>query len=289
MLSERGHEVVVFTRSAQAAAQGALPSVRYVPWDVEGRGPWPELVERSHAVVNLAGEVIGGWRWTSQKKRRILESRILATRALVGAISSASQRPHLFISVSATNYYDTSRCEVATEESPPGEDFLSGVCVEWEREASQVQQLGLRLVVPRIGIVLDPTHGALPRFLLPFRFFLGGPLGSGRQWFPWVHPQDVLDVMLAALEREDLSGPFNVTAPGIVTMEDFCAHLGQALGRPSWLRIPEPALRLALGEMSVLVLQGARVVPERLLSAGFRFQVPRLEDALPAILSPARR
>ena len=286
MLARRGHEVLVLTRSPRNARQQALPMVRYVPWDVQGRGQWPELLEGSHAVVNLVGEVIGGWRWTSQRKHRILESRITATRALVEAIRSANQRPHVFISASATNYYNTSTREVATEASPPGEDFLSSVCVAWEHEASQVQRLGVRLVVPRIGIVLDPTHGALPRFLLPFRLFLGGPLGSGRQWFPWVHPQDVLGVMLETLEQEDFSGPLNVTAPGIVTMDDFCAHLGQTLGRPSWLRIPGPALRIALGEMSVLVLEGARVIPERLLSAGYRFHFPRLEEALKAILSP---
>jgi uncharacterized protein (TIGR01777 family) len=289
LLAARGEDVVILTRDPERARKGGIPSVNYVGWDLRQQGPWGAAFEGADAVVNLVGESIAGWRWTRGKKQRILESRLRATRALVQAIRAASVRPHVFISASAVNYYDSSWPGAVTESSPPGQGFLAEVTVAWEREASHVVDLGVRLVLLRIGIVLDASQGALPRLLPPFRWFIGGPLGSGRQWFPWIHSEDVAGIILTAIERDDLAGPLNGTAPGILTMNDFCSHLGHVLHRPSWFRVPASALRLMLGEMSVLVLRGAKVLPERLLAAGYRYRFPELEGALQDLLADPRK
>jgi len=289
LLAAQDNSVVVLTRDPDRVTREGGSSARFVGWDAREPGPWAEEMEGADAVVNLVGESIAGWRWTRQKKHRILESRIMATRALVQALSAARKRPNVFISASAVNYYSSRPHGDVTESSPPGEDFLAEVSVAWEREAAPARELGLRLVLLRIGIVLDPSRGALPRFLLPFRLFLGGPLGLGRQWFPWVHPEDLVGIILAAIKRKDLVGPVNAAAPGIVTMNDFCSQLGAVLGRPSWIRVPATALRLLLGEMSALVLSGPKVVPAKLLAAGFRFRYPALEGALRSLLDTPLR
>jgi uncharacterized protein (TIGR01777 family) len=285
LLAAGRNDVVVLTRDPERAGRDSAPTIRYLGWDARHPGPWAHELSGADAVINLVGESIAGWPWTGERKRRVLESRIHATRAIVQALGSATPPPRTMISASAVNYYDASAAGTVTESSPPGTGFLSGVCVAWEREALPAVEMGVRLVTLRIGIVLDQSQGALARLLLPFRMFVGGPLGSGRQWFPWIHTDDVVKVIMTALERQDLAGPLNLTAPGIVTMEAFSSRLGQVLRRPSWLRVPGFILRLLLGEMSVLVLDGARVVPEKLLAAGYRFRFPELEEALRDALS----
>jgi len=289
LLGAQGDSVVVLTRDPGRVTREGGSAARFVGWDVREDGPWAQELEDADAVVNLVGESIAGWRWTRQKKRRILESRIMATRALVRALSTARKPPKVLISASAVNYYSSVPQGDVTESAPPGDGFLAEVSVAWEREAALVRELGLRLVVLRIGIVLDPSRGALPRFLLPFRLFLGGPLGSGRQWFPWIHPEDLVGIILRAIQQRDLVGPVNAASPGIVTMNEFCSQLGAVLGRPSWIRVPSAALRLLLGEMSALVLSGPKVVPARLLDAGFQFRYPELEAALRNLLDTPQR
>ena len=284
-LADQGHALVVLTRNPDRAAGSHTPSVRLVGWDAQSQGPWAGELDGADAVVNLTGETIAGWRWTEQKKRRIRESRVRATTALAEAVRAVRRRPSVFLSMSAVNYYDAFARDAVTESSPPGRSFLSDVTVAWEQAASSVSELGVRLVLLRTGIVLDAAHGALPYFLLPFRLLLGGPLGTGRQWFPWIHPDDVLGIMIAALHRDDLEGPLNVVAPGGLTMREFCTALGRALHRPSWLRVPSPVLRLLLGEMSILVLGGPRVTPRKALEAGYRFRYPTVDAALERILA----
>lgn len=251
---------------------------------------WDELqarVDGAHAVINLAGENIGAGRWTEVRRRRIRSSRIDAVESVVRAVEAASDRPDVIIQGSAVGYYGHGpampNAPEVDELSPPGDGFLASVSRDWEAAAAPVETLGVRLVRVRTAMVLG-RGGALEKFLPPFRFFVGGPLGSGQQWISWIHLEDEVGAILHLL-RSDASGPFNLSAPGAVTMKDFCAALGRVMGRPSWLRAPSFALRLALGEMAEeLVLRGQRVAPTALLETGFTFRYPEIESALKAVL-----
>lgn len=294
-LVEQGHDVVVLTRRPGAAVPAG---VRVVPWTaepVEGAGEegvpgearpaWWEAVDGADAVVNLAGESIAARRWSPAQKERILQSRLRATRALVQAMAAARRPPRLMLSGSAVGYYGPRGDEIVTETAGPGTDFLSRVCVAWEEEARRAEALGIRVACLRTGLVLAREGGALPRLVLPFRLFAGGPMGSGRQWMPWIHLDDLVELILFLLSREDAAGPYNGTAPEPVTSREFARILGRVLGRPAWIPAPAPALRLVLGEMAdALLLSGQRAVPERALAAGFRFRHPELEDALRDLL-----
>lgn len=293
-LVEDGHEVVVLTRRAGVAVAAG---VRAVPWTAEpvaatgdgepggSRPTWWEAVDGADVAVNLAGESIAARRWSPAQKERILQSRLRATRALVQAMEAARRPPRLLLSGSAVGYYGPRGDEVVTEAGGPGADFLSQVCVAWEGEARRAEALGARVAVLRTGLVLAREGGALPRLVLPFRLFAGGPLGSGRQWMPWIHVDDLVDLIVFLAGREETAGPYNGTAPEPVTNREFARILGRVLGRPAWLPAPAPAMRLVLGEMAdALLLSGQRAVPERALAAGFRFRHPELEAALRDLL-----
>ncbi|HEY3316032.1 MAG TPA: TIGR01777 family oxidoreductase [Bacillota bacterium] len=293
-----GHEVAVLTRRRDIAVPRG---VRAVTWTAEprfedaataGGGPvsrppgdwWPE-VDGADAVVNLNGEPIAGRRWNAGQKQRILQSRVRATRALVEAMAHARRPPRLLINGSAVGYYGPRGDEPATERDGSGSDFLSRVCVAWEGEARRAEDLGVRVVLLRTGLVLSGDGGALQPMLLPFRLFIGGPLGSGRQWVPWIHRADLVGLIRFLLERDDAGGPYNGTAPNPVTNGDFCRTIARLLGRPCWLPVPAPALGLVLGEMAdALFLRGQRALPERALQAGFAFRYRELEPALRDIL-----
>jgi uncharacterized protein (TIGR01777 family) len=202
----------------------------------------------------------------------------------VAAIHRAGSRPSVLINASAVGYYgDVSDREV-TEAHPRGPGFLAEVCEQWEKEAQAAESLGVRVVCLRTGVVLEKDGGALPRMLLPFRMFVGGPVGSGRQWFPWIHREDVVGIILFALTHPDLAGPINVMAPDAVTMTEFCRALGRAMRRPSWLPVPSVALKLIFGEMSEILLTGQRAAPKKLLEAGYHFHHPKLDECLSAVL-----
>ncbi|EKP95665.1 TIGR01777 family oxidoreductase [Thermaerobacter subterraneus] len=299
-----GHEVVILTRGATggptgtaagaAAGEGADGGgglLRYLSWTAKPVAPgdprpgWWEAVAGAGAVVNLAGESIAAGRWTPRQKERIRESRIQATRALVQAIEAAEPRPAVLVSGSAVGYYGPRGDEVIDEEAPPGDDFLSRVCVDWEAEARKAGAAGVRVVLVRTGLVLAREGGALPRLVLPFRLGAGGPLGHGRQWVPWIHLDDLVALLVFLIETPGLEGPFNGTAPEPVTSRDLARALGRVLRRPSWLPAPAFALRLALGEMAdALLLSGQRAVPRRAREAGFRFRFPEVEPALQDLL-----
>ena len=245
----------------------ALPRFGAVPWTVEG----------VDAVVNLAGASIAGKRWSPAYKKELFDSRVLPTRALVEAIAKASQKPRVLVSGSAVGFYGDGGDAIIDESTGPGKDFLSELAVAWEAEASKTS---IRFVLPRTGIVLSSKGGALEKMLPPFKAFVGGPIGSGKQWLPWIHLQDEVDAILFCLDHQSLQGPVNLAAPGIVNMKDFAKGLGRALHRPSWAPVPAPVLRLAVGEFAEALLGGQRALPKKLESAGFKFRFPTLDAAL---------
>ncbi len=240
-------------------------------------------VDGADGLVNLSGESIAGTRWTPAQKERIRDSRVQTTRALADAIRRAKRPPSAFVSGSAVGYYGARGDEIVTEDTPPGSDFLAGVCVQWEKEAAAASD-STRVVYARTGIVLERDGGALPPMLPPFRFGAGGPVGSGRQFWPWIHRADWIGMVRWALTSHAVVGPINVTAPVPVTSAEFAHALGRALHRPSFMPAPAFALRLLLGEMAdTLLLSGQRAVPQRAQQAGFAFAFPQLDAALRAI------
>lgn len=278
-LVDRGDDVVVLGRRAgdPRAPRGATS----VAWTPDADGPWGDVVDGAAAVVHLAGDPVMGGRWTPEKKRLILASRVDSTRALVAAMRRASARPPVLVCASAVGYYGPRSPDEAVDESaPPGNDFLSGVCRAWEAAAIEAQALGVRVVRARIGVVLGRGGGPLAEMLPAFRRFVGGPLGSGEQVLPWVHLADVVGLLLLALDDAALSGALNVTSPNPASMRAFAAELGRALRRPSALRVPSFVLRAALGEAAQVVLTGQRVVPRRALDAGYAFRFAELRAAL---------
>jgi uncharacterized protein (TIGR01777 family) len=274
-LERDGHDVRVLSRRPSAPGE--------LPWTPDGTtGPWAAAIDGVDAVINLSGESIAGGRWTTARKTQIRESRIRATRSLVTAIHQAARRPAIFLSGSAIGYYGPHGDEPLSEAAPPGNDFLAGVCRDWEAEA--LRATGPRVVLLRTGIALEKDGGALPQMALPFRLFAGGPVGSGRQYYSWIHRADWVGLVTWALTTSDISGPLNLTAPHPTPNREFAHTLGRVLRRPSFMPAPAFALRIALGEMAdALLLSGQRVLPAQAEAHGFRFEYPMLEPALRAI------
>jgi uncharacterized protein (TIGR01777 family) len=283
-LTSDGHELVILTRSPRRSSQ--VSAIRYIEWEPNGTtGDWADTIDGADAVINLSGESIADRRWSSTQKDLILNSRLLTTRSLVSAIQNARQPPDVLINSSATGYYGAREEMNLTEDAGPGNDFLSRTCVAWEAETAPVVQAGTRLVLIRTGIVLERDGGALSKMLPPFRLFVGGPIGSGKQPMSWIHRADWIQLINWALLTDSVSGPFNGTAPAPVSNAEFSRALGNALGRPSWLPVPAPVLRLALGEMAdALLLKGNHVVPAHATKLGFSFRYPEIDKALAAIL-----
>jgi uncharacterized protein (TIGR01777 family) len=273
-LAAAGHSVLVVSRSP-----GRVPA-RAVGWDAV-----PQAIEEMDAVVNLAGEPVAEGRWTEARKQEIRTSRIDGTRALVRALREATKRPGVFVSASATGYYGPRGDEPVDESAAPGHDFLAGVCKAWEAEAAAAEALDVRVVRLRIGVVLAPDGGALGKMLLPFRAGIGGRVGSGEQWMPWVHVDDVCGLVVAALAGGEWRGPVNATAPNPVRNRDFARALGHALDRPAVLPVPGFALRLLFGEMAGILLTGQRAVPAAAQERGYAFKHPELAGALADILA----
>jgi len=286
ILSESGHHVIVLTRNPEGARKDAHPGARLEQWDGRTVGEWRSHLSGADAVINLAGESIAAKRWTRSQKDRITRSRVEATRAIIEAMRLAVSKPRVLLSASAVGYYGSVEDGDVTESHPKGAGFLPEVCEQWEHEARKAELLGIRVVILRMGVVLGDDGGALEKMILPFKLFVGGPLGSGKQWFPWVHRDDVVGAALFAIENANLSGPVNVSAPESVTMKQFCAALGDVFHRPSWLPVPGFVLRVALGEMSEMLLTGQRQIPSVLTNAGYTFRHSKLT---PALLSALRK
>jgi uncharacterized protein (TIGR01777 family) len=275
-----GFEVVVLSRHPGAAV---LPAgARAVAWDGTSVDGWSGELADATGIVNLAGASIGRWRWTPARKREIVRSRVETTRALVEACGRLrpEQRPQVLVNSSGIDYAGDSGDEIVTEQVRPGDSFLARVCVEWEAAALGAEALGVRAVVMRTPLVVGRGALALRLMALPFRLFTGGPLGDGRQWFPWAHLEDTVAAYRRALEDERLRGAVNLVAPALVRQRDAARELGAVLSRPSWLPAPRPALRALLGEQADLLLHGQRAVPTKLVEVGFRFAHPSLRGAL---------
>ena len=287
-LSARGHELVAFTRR-RGAVSGLPAGVRTVGWDPHGRGTDSELVAvlaGLDALVHLAGEPVGK-RWTAARKRAIRASRVEGTKTLVTALGAAETRPARFLAASAVGYYGARGDEELDEDAPSGDDFLAEVCREWEGAAAAARPLGIEMASLRIGVVLSPQGGALASMLPPFRMGVGGRVGSGRQWMPWIHLADVAAAVVHLLEAPagSLDPVYNLTAPNPATNAEFTRALGKALSRPTVFPVPGFAMRAAFGEMAdALLLSGARVAPRRLLAAGFEFRHPEIGPALADLL-----
>ena len=283
-LAAAEHEVIVLSRTPGRV--GGLPAgARAVGWDGRSAEGWQDLADGATAIVNLAGESIAAGRWTAARKQRIAASRHQAGAAVVQAVAGATTRPQVVIQASAVGYYGPRGDEKITEDSAPGDDFLAQVCVPWETSTEEVERLGVRRAIIRTGIVLSRDGGALPQMMLPFRLFAGGPLGNGRQGFPWIHLTDEVRAIRWLIEREDASGPFNLAAPETLTNAEFGRVLGRVMRRPAFMPTPGFALRLVLGELSTLLLDGQRQVPQRLLDHGFTFRFPTAEAALRDLLA----
>ncbi|HYG64342.1 MAG TPA: TIGR01777 family oxidoreductase [Thermoanaerobaculia bacterium] len=287
-LGGAGHDAVVLSRNLSRV--GALPpGVRAAEWDGRSGQGWSKLLDAGTAIVHLAGESIASGRWTAEKKRRIRDSRVQSGKAVLEAVrqaaSSSAGAPAVLLQGSAVGYYGPCGDEVVTEDHPSGNDFLADVCREWEASTTEVEALGVRRALLRTGIVLSLKDGALPRMMLPFRLGAGAPLGSGRQWFPWIHMADEVAAIRFLLERREASGPFNLSAPNPVTNRQLGDVLSRVVRRPNPLQalglgVPRAVFQVALGEMAGMLLQGQRAVPRRLLDLGFPFRYPELEPAL---------
>lgn len=280
-LLKEGHLVTVVTRSPGTYENETARNQQFVSWEPQELHP---AVDGSDVVINLAGESIFGQRWTDEVKKRIRSSRLETTSSLVEAIAAAEDGPSLMVSVSGVDYYDDGGDEVLDESAPAGDSFLSRVTQEWEEEARKVTATGTRLAIPRLGVVLEEGGGALQQMLPPFRFFVGGPVGSGDQYFPWIHMHDLCRGLLYPITDPDFEGPYNLSSPEPVTMREFASVLGEVMRRPSLFRVPEFALRLALGEAAEPILGSHRVQPKKLQQAGFRFHYESLREALADIL-----
>ncbi|AFZ52166.1 thylakoid membrane protein ThyD [Cyanobacterium aponinum] len=281
------HQIVIFTRSIEKAKSAfkasLLSNLEFVSYTPKQAGEWQKKIDGCDAVINLAGAPIAE-RWTTDYKREILESRQLGTRMIVEAISQGENKPKVLINASAIGYYGTSETETYTEISPAGNDFLAEVCQSWENEAQKVTSEGVRLVIFRLGIVLG-NGGALAKMIPPFKIFAGGPIGSGKQWFSWVHIDDVVNMIENALTSDNIEGTFNATAPYPVTMNQLCETLGNVLKRPSWLPVPSIALELLLGDGAKVVLEGQKVLPQKTQEVmNYDFQYSNLKSALEDIV-----
>ncbi|MEG4072199.1 TIGR01777 family oxidoreductase [Microcoleus sp. Pol14C2] len=287
-LQAAGHQVVVLSRDAAKAGRvfpaSAYPNLEVVAYTPAESGDWQKSIAGCDAVVNLAGVPIAEERWTEARQQAILDSRRLTTAKLVEAIVNANPRPSVFVSASAIGYYGTSESAEFDETSLAGNDFLAAVCKDWEAAAQPAKNAGTRLAILRLGIVLG-MGGALAKMLPAFKLFAGGPIGTGKQWFSWVHREDVVDLILYALQNPQVEGVLNATAPNPVRMNELCQTLGEVLKRPSWLPVPSFALEMLLGDGAKVVLEGQKVLPKQTLASGFQYQYPTLKLALEEILS----
>jgi len=286
-LHGEGHQLLVLTRDRVKGQRifpaGAFANLEIIAYSPQESGSWQQTISGCDAVINLAGEPIAE-RWTPERKEELLASRQIGTTKIVEAIAQSHPKPKVLINPSAIGYYGTSETATFTENSLAGSDFLAEVCQGWENAALKVKDSGVRLVIPRFGIILGVEGGALAKMIPPFKLFAGGPIGTGNQWFSWIHREDLIKLLIFSLNRSDVSGVINATAPNPVRMVEFCQALGEVLKRPSWLPVPSFALEMLLGDGAKAVLEGQQVLPQRTLSLGFEYQYPTVKQALANIL-----
>ncbi len=283
-LAGQGHEVIVLSRSPEGVT-GLAQGIRAVGWDGRTPAGWGALADGAGAIINLAGESVAGdsllsIRWSEARKRRIRESRIYAGKAIVEAVMAARQRPEVVIQASAVGYYGPRFGTPFDENAPAGDDFLANVCQDWEGATKPVEALGLRRATVRIGVVLARSGGALPRQMLPFRFFAGGPIGSGHQGYPWIHLADAVSAIAFLTGNSQAKGTFNMTAPQPLTNAEFSRALGRAMHRPASIPAPGFIFKLMFGEAATILLDGQQPLPAHLLELGYSFQFSQVDEAL---------
>jgi uncharacterized protein len=297
-LLAEGHTLTLLSRSANQSANqhgSGLQGIEYKAWDGKTLSTWADEIHRADAVINLAGEGIFDGRWTDDIKQRLMQSRVQATSVLVEAMKRSAEQhgkaPSVFVSASAVGYYGDRADALTPESAPHSSNYLAEICIRWEQEALKAAQIQtaqpVRVAMPRIGIVLHPSGGALQKMIVPFQLFVGMPLGTGKQWFPWIHISDLVRGIAEPLTNSRLQGAYNLASPNPVTMTAFCDALGGALQRPSWswLSVPEFALNVALGEAATSLTGGQQIVPQALLDAGFVFRHPELRATLKDLLN----
>lgn len=282
-LRQDGHEMTILTRSLKGAKK-ASPGISYLEGDPTRKGPWQQSIKDHDAVINLAGASIFS-KWTDEHKRAIRESRVFTTQNIVEGIPSHHEKPFTFFSTSAVGYYGFCGDEELTEESPPGTDFLARIAIEWEEEALKAQAKGARVVITRFGIVLGEKGGALGQMIPLFKKYIGGPIGSGKQWFSWIHIKDLAEAFIFLIKHPEISGPVNLCAPNPVRNRDLARALGEVLHRPSFMPAPGFMIKLVLGEFGSVILEGQRVIPKKLMEKGFVFSYPDIRQALQSIVS----
>lgn len=288
-LAKDAHEVAILSRSP-GRVNGLPQSARAVGWDARTATGWGELADGVDVIVNLAGENLKGKglfpsRWTRRRKELIRQSRLDAGRAVVEAVKLATRKPELLVQASAVGYYGPHGDEPVTETTPTGSDFLSRLCQDWESSTMEVEKLGVRRVILRTGLPLTLKGGAFPSLALPFRLFAGNTFGSGKQFYPWIHFDDYIAAIRFLIDNPKSSGPYNLSAPNPVTNREFARTLGRVMHRPSFFPVPRFALEIPFGEVATVVMDGQRMVPNKLSKSGFEFRFPRLEPALKAILT----
>lgn len=275
ILVDKGYQLTVLTRNANKAATLLPPQVKTIG-DLSQIAELPTI----NGVINLAGEGILDKRWSDKRKKTLLDSRVALTEELVATLVDSDHKPSVFINGSAVGFYGNAGDEPCAETAPPGKDFAAMLCKQWETAANRIKAIGCRLAVVRTGIVLDRQGGALERMILPFKFGLGGKIGNGKQWFPWIHRDDFCRLIIFLLEDKRCSGAYNATAPTPVTNKEFTAALGKVLGKPTLLPVPGFALQIALGEASGLLLGGQNAPPKKALNDGFKFKYTTIERCL---------
>jgi uncharacterized protein len=285
-LTDDGHVVSAVSRSPSKPK--GLEAAEIHQWDTQSGPLSSAALDGVDAVVNLVGEPIDARRWSDQQKRLIRDSRVVTTRNLVEGLRLVERKPTVFVSGSAVGFYGDRGDEQLEETAPAGQGFMSEVCEEWEREAGRATELGMRVVQVRTGVVLSAEGGALKKMLAPFKLGVGGPLGSGKQWFPWIHIKDIVGIFRHAILTGTLAGPVNGVAPQPVTNGEFTRELGHALHRPAFLPVPEMALKVLMGEMSAVLFGSQRVVPKAALDSGYEFQYPLLAKALADLLGRSK-
>ena len=283
-LADRGDEITVFSRNTDTAKK-KLPFLKnFVEWNYQKPEEWKSHLDRKDAIVHLAGVNLFSKRWSDDFKNEIIKSRELSTRKLVQSLKDCEIKPEVFISASGVGFYGDGGETILNEESPKGNDFLADVCDTWELESRKTDDYGIRNIQIRTGIVLSTEDGALKQMLLPFKFFIGGSLGSGKQWFPWLHIEDIINIYIHAIDNENISGPINAASPNIVRMKEFAKTLGKVMPRPSFFPVPEFILKIVVGEAAGTVVTGQRVNVDKLLKSGYEFEFENLEEALKNLL-----
>jgi uncharacterized protein (TIGR01777 family) len=283
-LTSQKQNVIVLTRNPSKVREN-IPGTRYFKWDVYDNSFWKQIMNEVDVVVHLAGAPIIEKRWTKKRKKVLYDSRVKSTQIIVDAIAQAKNKPNLLIVSSGVNYYGSNLEETFTEESPAGDDFMANLARDWESAAAEVEKYGVRRVNLRTGMVLSSRGGALPKFQLPFKFFVGGVIGSGEQFISWIHEKDFIEIINFSVSNHELNGAVNAVAPQSVRMKEFCDTLGRVMNRACWTKAPEFLIRLVLGEVSSVLLEGQNVYPKKLLDVGFKFRYGNLENALRSIIS----